>query len=251
MHWTKRMRFLYRAWRYRFRVEPAEIRFLRQQLHDGEVAVDVGAHKGAYTWWMQRAVGPRGRVFAFEPQPELAEYLAAATRALGLDHVTVVPAAVSRTCGTMTLSRPGPRPSPGATIEPRDEPRGDAFSVRAETLDAFFAAPPVAGSRPVRFVKCDAEGHELAVFQGAEGLLREDRPILLFECEARHHRGRSIEPVFDYLRGLSYEGYFFRGRERRPLSEFRPEDQAAPGRPGYVYDFAFLPLSPRTPPARP
>jgi len=240
MSWTRMARFHYRAWRYRWRVEPAEIRFLLEHLRAGEVAVDVGAHKGAYTYWMQRAVGPAGRVFAFEPQPELAEYLAAMARALGHGHVTVIPAAVSRTRGTMTLARPGPRPSPGATLEPRDEPLGDAFAVRVETLDTYFLEH-AAAARPVRFIKCDAEGHELAVFQGAERILSEDRPVLLFECETRHHRGGAIEPVFDYLRGFSYEGSFFRGRERLPLAQLRPEDQAEAGRRGYVYDFAFLP----------
>ena len=36
--------------------------------------MDIGAHKGAYVYWMQRAVGPSGTVFAFEPQVALAAY---------------------------------------------------------------------------------------------------------------------------------------------------------------------------------
>ena len=46
-------------------------------LSEGDRAVDVGANKGSYTFWMRRAVGAGGRVHAFEPQPELAAYLRA------------------------------------------------------------------------------------------------------------------------------------------------------------------------------
>ena len=35
------------------------------------------------------------------------------------------------------------------------------------------------------------EGHELDTFRGAEGILTQDRPLLLFECEARHNPGRA------------------------------------------------------------
>lgn len=74
-----RIRWLFRAWRYRYRLERREITLLLQQLRPGDWAVDVGAHKGAYTYWMQRAAGATGQVFALEPQPLLAD------AGLGLD----------------------------------------------------------------------------------------------------------------------------------------------------------------------
>ena len=42
-----RLRWLYRAWRYRYRLERREIRLLMHHLTSGDFAVDVGAHKGA------------------------------------------------------------------------------------------------------------------------------------------------------------------------------------------------------------
>src|SRR3954469_6119476 len=45
----------------------AEIRFLRRVLTMGDSAVDVGAHIGFFTMLMAAAVGPEGRVYAFEP----------------------------------------------------------------------------------------------------------------------------------------------------------------------------------------
>ena len=41
----------------------------------GDTAIDIGAHKGAYTYWMSKYVGNEGRVFSFEPQREIYEIL--------------------------------------------------------------------------------------------------------------------------------------------------------------------------------
>ena len=57
-----RLKWTYRAWRYRQRLERQEIRLLLRHLAAGDVAVDVGAHKGAYTYWMRRAVGASGTI---------------------------------------------------------------------------------------------------------------------------------------------------------------------------------------------
>jgi hypothetical protein len=64
-----RLRYLYRAYRYRYRVDPAEMRFMCERLQPGDIAVDVGCFKAAYTYWMRRCVGATGSVAAFEPQP--------------------------------------------------------------------------------------------------------------------------------------------------------------------------------------
>ena len=72
---SQRLRYLYRVYRYRYRVDRAEIRFMTERLRAGETALDVGCFKGAYTYWMRRCVGAAGSVVAFEPQPEQVAYL--------------------------------------------------------------------------------------------------------------------------------------------------------------------------------
>ena len=70
-----KLRWFYRAWRYRLKLEKQEIASLRQLLSGGDIAVDIGAHKGAYTYWMLKQVGAAGKIFAFEPQPILFQSL--------------------------------------------------------------------------------------------------------------------------------------------------------------------------------
>jgi FkbM family methyltransferase len=236
-------RFLYRALKARYRGERQEIAAVLQGLAPGHVAVDAGAHKGAYTYWMRRAVGERGRVLAFEPQPRLAAYLTAVATAMGWTNVSVRECALSDAVGSGTLHVPRLGSSQGASLS--DAAAGEneeTLPVRLATLDAELA-----GAGRVAFLKVDVEGHELAVFRGSARILTEDAPIVLFECELRHLRGHSMEDVFEHLRGLGYEGNFFGPRGRQPLSEFDPgiHQRRTSGRfweaPGYSNNFLFTP----------
>ena len=69
------LQWIFRAWRYRLVIEKHEIKFMLNHLGPGNTAVDIGAHKGAYTYWMSKYVGEKGKVFSFEPQPRLNKQL--------------------------------------------------------------------------------------------------------------------------------------------------------------------------------
>ena len=215
---------------------------MRSTLRYGDCAVDVGAHKGGYLYWMRRAVGPTGRVFAFEPQQDLAQYLKERVAEFAFDNVIVEGSALSDVAGHAILDVPGEGPACGATLEPGLPGSKISVAVEVRTLDEYFGARP--GLR-VALIKCDAEGHELRIFRGAETILSEQRPILLFECEARHNRRQSIGDVFDLLGGLGYRGFFFREGALLPLSQFVPAMQSRPKARSYVNNFVFQPSSTR------
>jgi tRNA G37 N-methylase Trm5 len=46
------------------------VRLFERILRAGDVVVDIGAHVGYFTLIAARSVGPEGRVYAFEPDPE-------------------------------------------------------------------------------------------------------------------------------------------------------------------------------------
>jgi FkbM family methyltransferase len=234
-----RARLLHRAWRYRLRVERPEILFVREHLSAGQTAIDIGAHKGAFTYWMSRAVGPSGRVVAFEPIPELAAYLKQIQQTLPLANTQVVEAALSNVAGSGRLYVPESGHLGPTTFTHRPEEHPTPLDVRTETLDDICRDREI---RPVHFIKCDVEGHELEVFQGAEKILREDKPVLLFECADCFHEEGQIGRVLPYLQRLGYEGHFFCGGEIRPVAEFRVElHQVAPTHPDWYVNFAFVP----------
>jgi FkbM family methyltransferase len=228
----------HRAWRYRRRVDPDGIRWMMSRLSAGHVAVDVGAYKGGYTYWMRRAVGEQGAVFAFEPQPEAASYLRSCVAAFAWTNVTVVESALAATSGVRPLLRPGAAPSPAASLVGTSlppDPRRTSVSVT--TLDAFLRARGAVAR--LGFIKCDVEGGELEVLRGAEATLCEHRPALLVECEARHLRGHTTADVFAHLGSLGYQGWFFWRGEARDVARFDPAVHQVAGRRPYVNNFAF------------
>jgi FkbM family methyltransferase len=241
-----RARLIYRAYRYRWKLDPAEIAFVRAHARPATTAIDIGAHKGGYCYWMARAVGPDGRVIAFEPQPELAAKLRR-----GFQHqsqVMIENMGLSDQCGQLTLNVPGSGPSPGASFETTEVTAGSnrKINVEVSTLDKYLARP----HPRVSFIKCDVEGHELRVFTGAKQTLCDERPALLFECEQRHHGDRDIAEVFKYLNGLDYSGFFFTHGALRPLAEFDPklhQNRDAPEL--YCNNFAFVPAEAISPKA--
>jgi len=226
---------VHRAWRFRLKAEPGGVRFLRSNLAAGQTCLDIGAHKGAYSWWMARIVGRSGRVFAFEPQAVLADYLGDMRESFGLEQLTVVPKALSSADGERELFIPDGHRG-GATLDPKAG-EGEVTHVPTVGLDDFLDR---AGARPVHFLKCDVEGHELEVFRSGERMLREDRPALLFECQDYRGGGGQTMRVCRYLEDLGYDGVFFeRGGRSRSVQEFNPELHQASHETVFLDNFGF------------
>ncbi len=211
-----RLRYLYRAFKARCRDQSEELEASLTAIRQGDTAVDAGANKGAYLYWLRRAVGSAGNVFAFEPQPTLAKYLQDICRTMNWSNVHVKASAVSDRSGTARLHVPGEKDSPGASLETAvaDKP-GHSFECPITTLDEQLAA-----AERVSLLKVDVEGHELNLFRGAEQTLKKHKPLIVFECEARHLTHHKPSDVFTYLQSLGYVGQFFFTTGLRPLAEF-------------------------------
>lgn len=140
----------------------------------GGIAVDAGANIGAMTSLLAARAGAHGRVFAFEPNPalhaRLARNLAACARLAGYARVTPSWTALSDTTGEGTL----------VTDARFRTNQGTAFLVAGSapaTATQSHRVPTarlddVVGDTRIDVMKVDVEGHEAALFRGAERLLR-------------------------------------------------------------------------------
>ncbi len=211
MNLVDRLHMVHRFWRYRLRSEKDSIKFLLKQDLLGTTVLDVGAHHGIYSYWMSKKAGKSGKVIAFEPQPELESFLKDLRKTFRLDNLVIENKGLSNHCGNACLFR-SEAGSGGAGFT-----GGEGFEtieVEVTTLDEYFKHKRVPR---ISFIKCDVEGHELQVFEGAENVLREHKPLLLFEC----HDGLAQKgDVFSFLKGLGYRGYFFHKRKRVDYSRF-------------------------------
>jgi FkbM family methyltransferase len=230
-------RFLWRAWSYRLAKETREIKCVLSFLKKGDTDVDIGANKGGYTYWMVKAVGEKGRLFAFEPQSGLTEYLKGV---LPGKNVTIEKMGLSSEIGEAQLVIPGEGAtySPGATIEPGHSEKCYSYKVKIDTLDDYFENKKEA--RPVKFIKCDVEGHELEVFKGGIKILKEDHPVILFESEQRHLRNKSPSDIFKFLLDLGYRGQFIFNKKLHDLNEFDLNKHQVCGKKPYTNNFIFV-----------
>lgn len=51
--------------------EPFSAALVSELVNQGDVCIDIGANVGSYTFLMANSTGPEGKVFAFEPNPDL------------------------------------------------------------------------------------------------------------------------------------------------------------------------------------
>jgi FkbM family methyltransferase len=212
---TESLRFRIRALKALLRDQRAEFGVIWRHLRPGDIACDIGANKGSFIYWLSWWVR-NGRVIAFEPQPELARYLADICRVIRLCNVKVEAKAVYSHSGDQDLFLPEGH-QPGASLHHKAlEAQGfTTLSVPVVSLDDYFDE-----NDKVALLKIDVEGAELGVLKGAERILRQHAPLLIFECENRHLAPGNVGDVFSYLNGLGYEGRFVCRNRLLPLSEF-------------------------------
>ncbi len=219
----KQFKFRYRAWRYANLLDRTEINCINTYLGPGQLAVDVGAHKGGYLYWIRKWVGETGKVVAFEPQPVLSAYLSSIVQKMGYANVVIENKGVSSESGLFDLYIPnnGGLSSPGARLDPASG-ESDAYrkvQIETVTLDSYFEKR----EKRIALLKIDVEGHELEVFKGAEKILEEDKPLLLFECEQRHHQDLNIKEIFTFLKEKGYRGSYIFRKQRLPIDQFSIE----------------------------
>ena len=160
----------------------------------GDLVFDLGAHAGVSTYSLSQAVGPKGRVFAFEPDPIAWASLVRNIAVLPMQNVYPVQKAVAGQAGKLAFQAEGALGSALASIASRAG-TGDTLLVDAVT---FAEACELAGAKPA-FVKMDIEGAELEVIAAARTFLRGSS--IQFAADTNHNVGghltnRRLEQLF-------------------------------------------------------
>jgi FkbM family methyltransferase len=235
-------------WRRAYARDPA-LKLVDRVVRPGQTVIDIGADLGLYSLRLAELVGPSGRVHAFEPNP--ARHPVLAKLAEAQPNVEVHPVGLSDNVGREELYVPVREGQVIAACGRLSPPPAAADGVSWERIPVTvttFDRELQGEASDIGFVKCDVEGHELAVLRGAEQTLGQGMPTLLVEIEQRHTEA-SVEATFSYLRGLGYSGWAIATAGPRPLDQFDLErDQLAFLSPGfdlgvmpsdYIHDFLF------------
>jgi FkbM family methyltransferase len=173
-----------------------EIKFVRDLLRPGQVAIDIGANYGVYALTMANAVGVDGRVFAFEPVAKTAGYLKQSLDANNFKQAELLQLAISVAPGTGRISTQ-PKAELNALVE--GSKLESSEEVRLDSLDNFFSC-----RTDVDFLKIDAEGHEQMILDGGRDFFGQNSPLVLYEV--KENSGLHLELV-ESFNSLGYDSY--------------------------------------------
>lgn len=177
-----------------------ELCSLARFLPEGGVFLDVGSCYGIYTLVAATLVGEKGRVVAFEPAPTAYDILCRNVRVNKFAQVTERKVALSERAGMTPLFR---YPDESRNSFGRDDSYIDCQNVETSTVDEELA---YARLDRVDMVKIDAEGAEELILRGGGHMLKDLRPVVLFEFnpEAARSLGLEADGAWNLLRQHGY-----------------------------------------------
>lgn len=175
--------------------EAGTLHVLRHVLRQGDTFVDVGANIGLMTLAGATAVGPAGRVYAFEPLPSMHQMLMRNIELNGAANVRAFAVALGETTEDRTIYENTDVNRASASLIDTGRSRAAAV-VRVEVLDRFLRE---LGVGAIRALKIDAEGWDLHVLRGAKDLLSSDAaPVVIVETGRRKDVHDFLTATNDY-----------------------------------------------------
>jgi FkbM family methyltransferase len=200
--------YLYKRYTDRF-----GLKLIRGAIGPGSVVLDVGANIGVFSDLLSKAVGPRGSVHAFEPDPLNFQRLR--RRAQKRGNIRVYPLAASDRSGPLRLYK-----SASLNVDHRtyDDGSGrETAEIEAIALDDLF------GARRVDLVKMDIQGSECRALAGMRETLGANPDAVLYvECwpYGLKKAGASGEELLDLISVLGWRPKVIDPRDRR-LTDLR------------------------------
>ncbi len=186
--------------------EPYFTKLLLRNIGLGDTVFDVGANIGFDTINMAKKVGPRGRVFAIEPEGDNFEILKKNIATNKLDNVILIKAALGEKDRQIKLYKS--RENYGDHKVYNDGSKRLTEIVEVKMLDNLVKEYEI---NKISLIKSDTQGYEPAVFSGGKNTLKRDRPILFFEYWPGGYKkaGLSGEKMLSLLEGIYGDNLFF------------------------------------------
>ncbi len=189
--------------------ERYEADLVARLLADDDVFWDIGANVGYFTLVAATALANRGQIVAFEPGKNAYARLTENITLNPFENIQTYPVAVSDREGEAVLHLTGDIADSSASLFPAGGGQTGHEVCRTVALDQFLTAENL---RPPSLIKLDAEGAELAVLKGAQGLISQSPPLFLMEMEEKNLQaaGASKAAIRQFLESYGYRAAHLR-----------------------------------------
>lgn len=194
--WSDRLCFFLGRW------YSLEMQLLMQDLvKPDDTVIDIGANHGMFTLAAVKAVGPRGRVIAFEPNPVCFKTMTDNLELNGIKNVVAHQCGLADKEAALTLTVPKVNDGQG-TLVPWDRNLPfDTHQVQVEVGDNILrdVSP--------RLIKIDTEGFEVNVLRGLSNTIERSHPYIITEVgEDLVKAGASFSELCSLMEDKGYVG---------------------------------------------
>jgi len=180
--------------------EPFETKLFVENVHEGDVVVDIGANIGYYTVLASKQVGNMGKVYAFEPDPTNFELLKKNVKENECTNVIMEQKAVSDKNGAVKLYVSKSNAGDHRVFNSGDGRK--SIDIPAVSLDEYFT------NKKINVIKMDVQGYESFVLDGATKTISAQKDLILFTevyPRAIEKAGRSPEEYVSKLKHLGFD----------------------------------------------
>lgn len=192
--------------------KPLETKVLTDEIHLGNIVLDIGANIGDDTLLLAKIVGPKGKIYAFEPDPDNFKLLKKNVRVNNYRNVVLVDKAVSNKNGKIKLYLSDNNKADHRIYGSESERK--SVDVSMVSLDNYFRN----FKKKINVVKIDIQGAEMMAFEGMQKILKLNKypkilsefwPIGLKRC------GSNAKDYLKFLRSNRYEISYIDERKSR------------------------------------
>lgn len=183
--------------------ELSDFNMIMNLVEPGSGVLDIGANMGWYALNIAKSQ-PETIVHAFEPLAKTFDFLRKNVELNGLANVSIHNFGFSSEKKDLEFYfyPEGSGNASAANLSDRDDVQ--KVICRVEVLDEISVSLSL---KKVDFIKCDVEGAELFVFQGASKLILRDKPIIFTEMLRKWAAKFNYHPndIIDFFSGFGYQ----------------------------------------------
>jgi len=165
----------------------------KYKIKEGDIVVDCGSYFGNFTVYASKAVGPKGKVYSFEPDLENFIMLQKNIELNGCKNVVLVNAGVYSKDTIIKFNSGGL----GSMID-----SNGTSKIKVVSLDNYILRNKI---KKVDFIKMDIEGAEIEALIGMNKLLKQGSPNLAIASYHIINGEKSYKLVDQYLQKLKYK----------------------------------------------
>lgn len=163
------------------------------ELKSGDTVIDAGAYLGIFSIFASKKIGPRGKVYVFEPISENYELLKKTIKLNKAKNIEVIPYALGKKEAMLSMGvKDGHFDMSSGFFKRGNEDR----AVKQISLDEFVKQNNIP---KIDFIKADVEGMERQVLFGAKETIKKFKPCL---AVCTYHRPDDPKVLKDLIQNL-------------------------------------------------